>query len=188
MASRTSDWGEDLSPGKVSGQRAGQAARKAEKSLRDTTPFDASSSINATPIVAGSDGATRQRSAATNGTRLLPGIDGRGAWVRRCRDIVRAYVVDLGGADRASTAQLSLCRRIATLTIALEQIEQRMATAEGAVTHTDLDLYNRGCGHLTRMLKTLGIERKQKDVTITSRLTELYEFEDSLKSSPEDRQ
>lgn len=160
----------DLSPGMVAGQRAGQ--EKARKSSRDQTPVDASSDADHTPVDATSDRATRQQSAVTNGKRLLPGIDGRGSWVRRCRDIIRAYVSDLGGVGNASTAQLSLCRRIATLTIALEQIEQRMSAAEGAVTHTDLDLYNRGCGHLTRMLKTLGIERRAKDVSPPDGLTE----------------
>src|SRR5262249_5282045 len=188
MVSRTSPWGKDLSPGQVAGQQAGQAAREAEKSSPDTTPVDGTSHGDMTPVVAGSEGAARQQSAVTNGKRLLPGIDGRGAWVRRCRDIMRSYVADLGGADNASTAQLSLARRIATQTIALEQIEQRMAATEGAITHTDMDLYQRGCGHLTRMLKTLGLERKTKDITIASRLQELYEFEDSLKSSPEDSQ
>ena len=38
-----------------------------------------------------------QKSGITNGTRLLPGIDGRSPWVRRCKDIIAAHVSDLGG-------------------------------------------------------------------------------------------
>jgi hypothetical protein len=44
----------------------------------------------------------RQRSRVTNGTVLLPGVDGRSAWMRRCKDIIAAHVSDLGGEDYLS--------------------------------------------------------------------------------------
>jgi hypothetical protein len=37
------------------------------------------------------------RSAVSNGSRLLPGIDGRNTWVRRCRNVISEHVADLGG-------------------------------------------------------------------------------------------
>jgi hypothetical protein len=47
------------------------------------------------PTSEGESGQKRaDRSAVTNGTRMLPGIDGRNAWPRRCRDIMREH---LGG-------------------------------------------------------------------------------------------
>jgi hypothetical protein len=40
-----------------------------------------------------------QKSAITNGTRLLAGVDGRGPWVRRCRDLIADLTNDRGGAS-----------------------------------------------------------------------------------------
>jgi hypothetical protein len=102
------------------------------------------------------------RSATTNGNRpFVLGGDGRGAWVRRWKDIVELHVSDLGGQDACSEAQLSTCRRIATTTVELERMEARMSNDE----EVDLDVYNRMAGNLRRMLETIGIERRQRDVT-----------------------
>jgi hypothetical protein len=38
------------------------------------------------------------RSAVTNHKDLLPGLDGRSATARRFRDLVNAFVADMGGA------------------------------------------------------------------------------------------
>ena len=63
------------------------------------------------------------RSATTNGNSpFVLGGDGRGAWVRRWRDLVDLHVSDLGGPDACSEAQLSLCRRIATTEVELERL------------------------------------------------------------------
>src|SRR5271166_4468482 len=51
---------------------------------------------------------SRQRSRVTNGTALLPGVDGRSAWMRRCKDIIAAHVSDLGGEDNISAAEPAL--------------------------------------------------------------------------------
>lgn len=97
--------------------------------------------------------------------RLLPGVDGRGAWARRARSILQAHLTDLGGVENTSVAERSLCRRCATLSIALEQLEAKFAAAEGVISHTDLDLYARGTGHLRRTLESLGLERRAKNIT-----------------------
>jgi hypothetical protein len=64
---------------------------------------------------------SKLRSATTNGNRpFVLGGDGRGAWVRRWKDLVELHTGDLGGADAYSEAQLSLCRRIATTSVELD--------------------------------------------------------------------
>ena len=39
------------------------------------------------------------RSRITNGSTFLPGIDNRGPWIRRCKDVIAAHLSDLGGPD-----------------------------------------------------------------------------------------
>ena len=73
---------------------------------------------------------SRSRSAITNGTNLLPDTDHRSKWMRRLRDIGEMYISDLGGIDNMSTAEHSLIRRIATLTVELEKLEAKFATTE----------------------------------------------------------
>src|SRR5262249_38428043 len=88
------------------------------------------------------------QSAVTNGTRFLPNVDGRTPGARRCRDVARAFVVDLGGRSNASAAQLALARRAAVLVVQLEMLESRMA--EGDTSLTTTDHYGRGASHLRR--------------------------------------
>jgi hypothetical protein len=101
------------------------------------------------------------RSATTNGNRaFVLGGDGRGAWVRRWRDLTDLHIADLGDPATLSEGQLSLCRRSATLEVQLEQLEAAMS--EGA--EVDLDQYGRLAGHLRRYLETLGLQRRAKPV------------------------
>src|SRR5258708_36424231 len=67
------------------------------------------------------------RSRVTNGGELLPGVDQRSRWVRRCRDVIAAHLSDLGGEDNTSAAERSIIRRAAVLTTELEQLEVRFA-------------------------------------------------------------
>jgi hypothetical protein len=102
------------------------------------------------------------RSATTNGNRpFVLGGDGRGAWVRRWKDLVELHVSDLGGPDACSEAQLSLCRRIATTSVELERLEARMSEGDDTV---DLDVYNRLAGNLRRMFESIGLERRARPV------------------------
>src|SRR5262249_10841756 len=60
---------------------------------------------------------SRTRSAVTNHKDLLPGLDGRSATARRFRDLVNAFVADMGGLDRCSEIKLGLLRRLAATTV-----------------------------------------------------------------------
>lgn len=103
------------------------------------------------------------RSAVSNGSRLLPGVDGRSAWVRRCRDLIEMHLSDLGGLEAISQAEHSIVRRAAVLTTELERMEQRFALA-GEAEVRELDLYQRTAGNLRRLLESLGLERRKKRV------------------------
>jgi len=112
----------------------------------------------------------------------LPDVDGRSAFARRKRALVAAFISDLGGPDEASTSERVLADKAAILTLQLQALEARME--EGDTSHTTLDLYGRGVGHLNRLLKTLGIKRRAKDVTPGepgSALYDLYVAEGKIK-------
>lgn len=108
------------------------------------------------------DRPTNTRSRVSNGSALLPGIDGRSAWVRRARDLIEDHTHDLGGTDRLSAAERSIVRRCAVLTVELERLEQGFAT--DTADATALDLYQRTAGNLRRLLEALGLQRRVRDV------------------------
>ena len=103
-------------------------------------------------------------SRITNGSALLPGVDGRSTWVRRLRDLISLHVEDLGGDDSVSEAERSIVRRATTLTVELERMEAKFATA-GEATPAELDAYQRTSSTLRRMLESLGLKRRPRDVT-----------------------
>jgi hypothetical protein len=101
----------------------------------------------------------------TNGSALLPGVDGRSPWVRRCKDVIAAHLSDLGGMDNTSAAEQSLVRRASTLTVELERLEAKFANSENGANNTDLESYQRCANTLRRLFEALGIQRRPRDVT-----------------------
>jgi hypothetical protein len=108
----------------------------------------------------------KMRSRLTNGSKLLPGIDGRSPWVRRCKDVIAAHLSDLGGEANTSAAERSIIRRAAVLTTELERMEAQFAAA-GEPSADALDVYARVAANLRRMLEAIGLQRRSKDVTPT---------------------
>jgi hypothetical protein len=107
------------------------------------------------------------RSAVTNRTAILPGVDGRSTWVRRLRDLIELHVADLGGADRASEAEYSIIRRASVLTVELERLELRFAQGDAAgkaPSAHDLDLYQRTANSLRRLLEAVGLKRVPREI------------------------
>jgi hypothetical protein len=104
----------------------------------------------------------KARSRISNG-HILPGVDGRSTWVRRLRDVIGLHLSDLGGPDMASEAEKSIVRRAATLTVELERLELAFAIA-GEATPEQLDLYQRTASAMRRLLETVGIGRRARDV------------------------
>jgi hypothetical protein len=109
---------------------------------------------------------SKQKSRVTNGSALLPGVDGRSAWIRRCKDIIASHIADLGGEDNCSSAERSIIRRASVMTVELERFEAKFAVA-GEAAERDLDLYIRAAGNLRRLLEAIGLQRRSRDVTPT---------------------
>ena len=101
-----------------------------------------------------------QKSRITNGSALLPGVDGRSAWIRRCKDVIAGHLSDI---PDPSAAERSIIRRAAVLTVELERLEATFATAGEADPET-LDLYGRTSGNLRRLLEAVGLQRRCKDI------------------------
>lgn len=104
------------------------------------------------------------RSRVTNGSHVLPGVDGRSTWARRFRDLMELHIADLGGDDAVSEAERSIVRRASALEVELERLELLFATS-GAAAAADLDLYQRASNTMRRHLETLGINRRPRDIT-----------------------
>jgi len=102
-------------------------------------------------------------SRVTNHRTLLPHLDGRSAGARRFRDLVRAFVVDMGGIENCSEIKLSLLRRLAAVTVQAEALESKMAAGEEVNIATLCQLASTAM----RISSRLGIERVPKDVGLT---------------------
>ena len=120
------------------------------------------------------------QSRITNGA-LLEG-DGRGPWQRRARDVWRLHLSDLGGPDAVSEAERSLSRRAAILTVELERMEAGFAATDA--TPDQLMLYQTMTNSLRRLLETLGLKRRARDVTLDLRA---YLAANANPESPEGR-
>jgi hypothetical protein len=118
------------------------------------------------PVDAPEVQARKGRSRVTNGSVLIPDVPQTSPWVRRCRDLIAAHTSDLGGKDHISQAELSIIRRCATLTVALEQMEVEFARV-GAADANSLDTYQRASSSLRRLLESLGLRRRTKNVVPT---------------------
>lgn len=108
------------------------------------------------------------RSRVTNGSALLPDTDGRSAWSRRLRDLITIHLSDLGGEDAVSEAMKAIVRRASVLTVTLERIESgwaKKADKDEEPSAAEIDLYQRASNSLRRLLESVGLERKAKDVT-----------------------
>jgi hypothetical protein len=105
----------------------------------------------------------RNRSKVTNGKRMFVQGHGWSPWARRWRDLIEIHSIDLSAGDPAilSEAQRSLIKRAATLEIELEQVEGRLSMGKAQ----DLAVYATAASHLRRIFETLGLDRKQRDVT-----------------------
>jgi hypothetical protein len=96
----------------------------------------------------------------TNHKDLLPGLDGRSATARRFRDLVNAFVADMGGLDCCSEIRLGLLRRLAP-TVQAEMLEARMVNGEAIDIATLCTL----ASTTVRLSQRLGLERRARNVT-----------------------
>jgi hypothetical protein len=135
---------------------------------------NAAANSSADPAPAGHR-SSKQRSRMTNGTALLPDIDGRSAIARRLKDITSGILADQGGADQCSESRLQLVRRFAAAAVLAEQMESRLANGE----QIDIQEHALLCSTLTRLAQRIGIERRARDVTPPDPLQYAQEYDAS---------
>ena len=116
-------------------------------------------------------GSKMRRSASsrvTNGSDLLPSVDGRSIWARIMRDTIQAMLTHLGGEGYASEPQRMLSRRVGALEAELIFLEDKFArvrTEGGEPDIADLDLYSRMASAQRRHLEAIGLDRVPRDIT-----------------------
>ena len=110
----------------------------------------------------------RGRSKVTNGNKMSPGMDGRGVWPRRLRDLIDLYTADLGLAEDLSNMKRSMVRRAATMTVELERAEEAFARA-GQADAGALHAYQTTANALRRTLESLGLNAQVKGAVEISR-------------------
>lgn len=98
------------------------------------------------------------RSAMSNGTRLLDGIDGRTIAGRRYRDLAIALADDLGGVDHLGEADKALVRQAAALTVKSEAMQAAIVNGDAV----DDEQLVRVTNALTRALTTIRRKTKAK--------------------------
>jgi hypothetical protein len=107
---------------------------------------------------------SKSRARLSNGHTFPLTVDGRGAWPRRYRDLLAMHIADLGGADNVSAGEQAILRRAVTLMVSCEQMEERFAL-DGHAEPWRLQIYQRVSNTLRRLLESIGLQRRQKDVT-----------------------
>lgn len=102
----------------------------------------------------------RNRSAITNTSWTLPGVDGRSATGRRYRDLCLSLADDLGGADKLSTAQAATVRQLAGVMVEAEGMQASIVRGEVV----DREQLVRLANLQTRLIGQLGLRNvKPKD-------------------------
>lgn len=102
----------------------------------------------------------QRRTAIANGKAVLPPEgDGNSWWGRRFAELVALHLDDMGGGDLCSEAQVSLAKRAAALSVALEAREADWSAGRDV----DLAEYGTAVGQLARTLNAIGIKRVKRD-------------------------
>ncbi len=101
-------------------------------------------------------------SAVTNGSELLPGVDGRSPTARRYRDICAALAADRGGVQVLihRSGRMQLIRRFAASACLAELIEAKIVSGE----MIDLAEHALLSSTLVRLANHIGLERIPRDV------------------------
>lgn len=98
------------------------------------------------------------RSAISNGSRLLDGIDGRSAVARRFRDLCRAYEEEISGGAPLTEVDRSTARQVAALTVRSEQLQCDILNGKDV----NPDQLTRISGSIKRLLGTVKSKANRK--------------------------
>jgi hypothetical protein len=88
-------------------------------------------------------------------------LDGRTAAARRARELIEAIESDLGGGDQLTEGSRQLVQRAAVLGAYIESCEVKWLSGEAV----DLADYLAAINSQRRVLATIGLERRARDVT-----------------------
>jgi hypothetical protein len=97
----------------------------------------------------------RGRSAISNDTLKLHGVDGRSRGGRRYRDLMRSYASELGGIASVTESQRALCAQAAAMTVQIEALQGRIIAGEAI----DPELMVRTSNVQLRALAALDLRR-----------------------------
>lgn len=111
------------------------------------------------------------RSAITNGSRLLAGLDGRSSEARRYRDLCAGFADALAGEGALTEAQRVAVRRAAELTVIAEQQRARALRGEPVDPLALVRLE----GMVARAVRALGIPAERQPKRRRSLLAALAE-------------
>jgi hypothetical protein len=70
----------------------------------------------------------------------------------------------MGGVDNVSAAERHIIRRACVLIVELERLEGKFAQAS-EVSVDDLDCYGRTAANMRRLLESVGLQRRTRDIT-----------------------
>ncbi len=93
------------------------------------------------------------RSAVTNDPLSIRGVDGRTDEARRFRDLVIAFVDDLGGVAKASEADIALARQAASSVVASEKVQARIIAGDDVDLEQATRLGNAAARNLSALRK-----------------------------------
>jgi hypothetical protein len=105
---------------------------------------------------------TRSLQQALRGKNVFPAIDGRSTEIRRLRRLVEHHLADI---PQPSHAERTLIGRAGVLSVLLERMEVKFAKQQWRAAPDEVDSYGRCVSHLRRVLETLGLQRRSRDVT-----------------------
>ena len=111
------------------------------------------------------------RSAVSNGTRLVDGVDGRSPSSRRFRDLCRALAHDLGGEAGLTQAEILTVRNAAAITVASEAMQGRILRGE-QVDPDELTRLANASARLLGALRTKRTARKPSGPSLAEYLAE----------------
>lgn len=112
-------------------------------------------------VSAQSDGDPSQVPAGKLRLLTLDSLDRRTAASRRARELIEAIEADLGGGDHLSQGQRQLVQRAAVLGTFIESCEAKWLGG----TAVDLADYLAAINSQRRVLATIGLERRAREVT-----------------------
>ncbi len=100
------------------------------------------------------------RSALSNGSRMLDGVDGRSPGARRFRDLVNSYCQGAGKSyDAMTEAERNVVRQAATVQLQSEALQSAIARGE----HVDTEQLVRLSNLSVRLLTRLGLVSPAND-------------------------